>query len=162
MSRKPTGTTTRKNTSISEIMSDRLETINLLGSAKDAAIMMTNRNVSSLLVVDDDRKAVGIITERDLVRRVCTKDIPSRLVTIQNVISAPLKTVPAKTPIDKVADIMVRNKIRHVVVVTDEADKQEPVGIVSATDIVAFVRENSETMAQITREVMEALEREAA
>lgn len=82
--------------------------------------------------------------------------------TIQNVISAPLKTVPAKTPIDEVADIMVRNKIRHVVVVTDEADKQEPVDIVSATDIVAYVRENSETMAHITIDVMEALEREAA
>ncbi len=161
MSRKPKSSNSRI-TQIGEIMSDRLETINLLDSAKDAAIMMADRNVSSLLVVDDERKAVGIITERDLVRRVCTKDIPSRLVTIQNIISAPIKTVPAKTPIDEVGDIMVRNKIRHVVVVSDGTDKQEPVGIVSATDVVAYVRENSKTMEQMTREVMEVLEQEAA
>jgi CBS domain-containing protein len=118
---------------------------------------MVDKNVSSLVVLDDDGKAVGILTERDLVRRVCTKDIPSSSVTIQNTISSPIKTIAPDTPIDDVADIMIRNRIRHIVVADEN---REPIGIVSATDIVAFVRENSKTMAQVTREVLEALEKE--
>lgn len=118
---------------------------------------MADKNVSSLVVLDDDGKAVGILTERDLVRRVCTKDIPSSSVTIQNTISSPIKTIAPDTPIDDVADIMIRNRIRHIVVADEN---REPIGIVSATDIVAFVRENSKTMAQVTREVLEASEKE--
>jgi predicted transcriptional regulator len=78
-------------------------------------------------------------------------------VTIQNTISSPIKTIAPDTPIDDVADIMIRNKIRHIVVADEN---REPIGIVSATDIVAFVRENSKAMAQVTREVLEALEKE--
>jgi CBS domain-containing protein len=78
-------------------------------------------------------------------------------VTIQNTISSPIKTIAPDTPIDDVADIMIRNKIRHIVVADEN---REPIGIVSATYIVAFVRENSTAMAQVTREVLEALEKE--
>jgi CBS domain-containing protein len=143
--------------SVGEIMNERIETIGILNTAQEAAMKMANKNVSSLVVLDDDGKAVGILTERDLVRRVCTKNIPSSSVTIQNTISSPIKTIAPDTPIDDVADIMIRNKIRHIVVADEN---REPIGIVSATDIVAFVRENSKAMAQVTREVLEALEKE--
>jgi signal-transduction protein with cAMP-binding, CBS, and nucleotidyltransferase domain len=144
--------------SVGEIMNERIETIGILNTAQEAAMKMADKNVSSLVVLDDDDgKAVGILTERDLVRRVCTKNIPSSSVTIQNTISSPIKTIAPDTPIDDVADIMIRNKIRHMVVADEN---REPIGIVCATDIVAFVRENSKAMAQITREVLEALEKE--
>jgi CBS domain-containing protein len=143
--------------SVGEIMNERIETIGILNTAQEAAMKMADKNVSSLVVLDDDGKAVGILTERDLVRRVCTKNIPSSSVTIQNTISSPIKTIAPDTPIDDVADIMIRNKIRHIVVADEN---REPIGIVSATDIVAFVRENSKAMAQVTREVLEALEKE--
>src|ERR671923_2276630 len=144
--------------SVGEIMNERIETIGILNTAQEAAMKMANKNVSSLVVLDDDDgKAVGILTERDLVRRVCTKNIPSSSVTIQNTISSPIKTIAPDTPIDDGADIMIRNKIRHIVVADEN---REPIGIVSATDIVAFVRENSKAMAQVTREVLEALEKE--
>lgn len=143
----PTESSTAPITPVGEIMSERLETINLLNTAQEAAIKMSDKNVSSLVVLDDNGRAVGIISERDLTRRVCTKDIPSSSVTIENVISSPVKTVPSETPIDELADVMVRNKVRHMVVVDKN---QEPVGIISATDIVAYVRENGETMGKIT------------
>jgi signal-transduction protein with cAMP-binding, CBS, and nucleotidyltransferase domain len=139
-------------------MNERIKTIGILNTAQEAAMKMADKNVSSLVVLDnDDGKAVRILTERDLVRRVCTKNIPSSSVTIQNTISSPIKTIAPDTLIDDVADIMIRNKIRHMVVADEN---REPIGIVSATDIVAFVRENSKAMAQVTREVLEALEKE--
>ncbi len=153
----PTESSTARVTPVGEIMSERLETINLLNTAQEAAIKMSDKNVSSLVVLDDNGRAVGIITERDLARRVCTKDIPSSSVTVENVISSPVKTVSPETRIDEVADLMVRNILRHLVVVDKN---QEPVGITSATDIVAYVRENGEIMAKINSEVIEALESE--
>ena len=52
---------------------------------------------------------------------------------------------------------MVRNRLRHLIV----ADKNnELMGIVSATDIVAYIRENNLTKAHISKEILEALERE--
>jgi len=144
-------------TAVGEIMSEQLETINFSNTAQESAIKMSDRNVSSLVVLDDNGRTIGIITERDLVRRVCTRDVPSNSVNIENVISSPVKTVSPETSIDEVADVMVSNKVRHVVIVDKN---QEPVGIISATDIVAYVRENSETTVKISSDVIDALERE--
>ena len=144
-------------TPVGEIMSEQLETINFSNTAQESAIKMSDRNVSSLVVLDDNGKAIGIITERDLVRRVCTRDVPSNSVNVENVISSPVKNVSPETPVDEVADVMVSNKVRHVVIVDKN---QKPVGIISATDIVAYVRENSQNVAKISSDVIDALERE--
>jgi signal-transduction protein with cAMP-binding, CBS, and nucleotidyltransferase domain len=144
-------------TPVGEIMSEQIETINLSNTAQESAIKMSDRNVSSLVVLDDNGRAIGIITERDLVRRVCTKDVSSSSMNVENVISSPVKAVSPETPVDEVADVMVSNKLRHVVIVDKN---QEPVGIISATDIVAYVRENSETTVKISSDVIDALERE--
>lgn len=148
-----TGTITR----VGEIMTERLETINFLNTAQEAALKMADKNVSSLAVIDDDGKAAGIVTERDLVRRVCTKNTHSSMITIQNIISVPVKTVSPDTAIDEAADIMVRNKLRHLIVADEN---NAPIGIVSATDIVGFIRENNVAKTQVSKEILEALERE--
>jgi signal-transduction protein with cAMP-binding, CBS, and nucleotidyltransferase domain len=106
----PAESSTARITSVGEIMSERLQTINLLNSAQEAAIKMSDRDVSSLVVLDDNSRAVGIITERDLARRVCTKDMPSSSVTIENVISSPVKTVVAETPIQLMMKLIVYAK----------------------------------------------------
>jgi CBS domain-containing protein len=49
-----------------KLMTEKIETINLLNTAQEAAMKMADRNVSYLAVVDDDGKAIGIVTERDL------------------------------------------------------------------------------------------------
>jgi signal-transduction protein with cAMP-binding, CBS, and nucleotidyltransferase domain len=145
-------------TPVGETMSEQLETVNFSNTAQESAIKMSDRNVSSLVVLDDNGRAIGIITERDLVRRVCTREVPSNSVNVENVISSPVKTVSPETSIDEVADVMVSNKVRHIVIVDN--NQKKPVGIISATDIVAYVRENSENVAKISRDVIEALERE--
>lgn len=144
-------------TPVDEIVNEQLETINLSNTAQESAIKMSDRNVSSLVVLDDNGRAIGIITERDLVRRICTRDVPSSTVNVENVVSSAIKTVSPESPIDEVADFMVSNKVRHVVIVDQN---QTLVGIISATDIVAYVRENSQNMAKISSDVIEALERE--
>ena len=57
---------------ISDIMSMKVETIQTSDSAKDAAKKMLDKNVASLVVVDESGQSIGIITERDITRGVCT------------------------------------------------------------------------------------------
>ena len=59
-------------------MTTRLQTIGMSETAKDAAKKMVDKNVSSLVVIDDDDQTVGIITERDITRGVCIHDVASK------------------------------------------------------------------------------------
>jgi len=71
-------------------MSTKLETISTSKTAKDAAKKMMDKNVSSLLVVDQDDTLVGIVTERDIVRGVCIHDGNSKDYRIHHIMSSPI------------------------------------------------------------------------
>ena len=61
--------------SISDIMSKKLEIIEEMASVQEAAKKMKDKNVSSLVVIDVNGKLKGLVTERDLVRKVCINDV---------------------------------------------------------------------------------------
>ena len=60
-------------TSIAEIMSKKIETIEESASVQELALKMKDKNISSLMVVDKFGKSKGLVTERDLIRKVCVK-----------------------------------------------------------------------------------------
>ena len=62
-------------TTVSDIMRKKLETIKNSSPVQEAAKKMKDMNVSSLLVIDADDKPEGLVTERDLVLKVCINDI---------------------------------------------------------------------------------------
>ena len=63
---------------VGELMTQKIETIGILSSAQEASKKMRDKNVSSLVVIDDsNNKLTGIVTERDLVRKVCVNDTSS-------------------------------------------------------------------------------------
>ena len=66
------------NMTISDIMRKKLETIEELASVQEAAKKMKDKNVSSLIVVDGEGKPQGLVTERDLARKVCINDVHTR------------------------------------------------------------------------------------
>src|ERR671910_1450930 len=65
-------------TTVGQLMTKKLETINPSNTAQEAAKKMRDKKVSSLVVtIPLEDKPTGIVTERDLVRQVCTKDVSS-------------------------------------------------------------------------------------
>jgi signal-transduction protein with cAMP-binding, CBS, and nucleotidyltransferase domain len=66
--------TESKITSIGQLMTEKLETIGLSSSIQQASTKMRDKNVSSLVVVDDNNKPIAIVTERDFVRKVYVND----------------------------------------------------------------------------------------
>lgn len=137
-------------TTVEELMTEKLEIINLLNTAQEAAIKMVDRNVGSLAVVDDDGKAFGILTERDLARRICTTNKSCDNVTVQEIMSTPVITIKPVESLETAARYMVQNRVRHLLV-TDEVN--QPVGIITATDFTAYLKENDE-IGKVIRQVL--------
>jgi signal-transduction protein with cAMP-binding, CBS, and nucleotidyltransferase domain len=143
----------KNSTVIGEIMMNKLETVDESDSAQHAARKMSNSEVSSLLVVKEGNP-VGIITERDLVRRVCARDESSSNVIIHNIMSTPLITVDSSYQLHDAANVMIQKKVRHLLVVDEHGAK----GIVSTSDFANYLKQNidmDEVNAAIIRSMLE-------
>jgi CBS domain-containing protein len=124
-------------TTVGQLMTERLETISPSDTAQEAAKKMRDKKVSSLVVTDVEDKPVGIVTERDLVRQVCTKIINSNEVIVHHIMSSPLATIDANSSVEVAADIMIQNKVRHLLVV----DENKVLGIITPSDFTGYLKE---------------------
>jgi CBS domain-containing protein len=143
---------TQRATRISDLMTKKVETIGSSSSAQDAAIKMRDKQVSSILVMDDrDGTPQGIVTERDLSRIVCVSDKSSKELLASQIMSSPVITVNADSSPSDAADLMLKNKVRHLLVIVIEPNqgrnKEEvadaegiikPVGIITPMDFTRF------------------------
>jgi CBS domain-containing protein len=127
---------------IRDIMSTKLETIRKSESAKEAAKKMLDKNVSSLVVVDEDGQSIGIVTERDITRGVCIHDVPSKEFKVDHLMTSPLSTIDPNLSLGMAANQMLQNKVRHLVV--KEGDKT--VGLVTATNFIDYLNEQLESV----------------
>lgn len=104
---------------ISSMMTKTIETIEGSASVQESAKKMKNKNVSSLVVVDDECKPQGLVTERDLVRKACINN--TRM-------SSPIISIDSTSSAEEAIDI------RHLMVV-DKNDTNKPVGIITPLDL---------------------------
>jgi signal-transduction protein with cAMP-binding, CBS, and nucleotidyltransferase domain len=126
------------NMTISDIMRKKLETIEELASVQEAAKKMKDRNVSSLVVVDDNGKPQGLVTERDLVTKVCINDVNTGTIINKEIMSSPLITIDSKLSPSVAADMMLQNNVRHILVIDDKYDVNKPIGIVTPLDFTKY------------------------
>ena len=82
---------------VSDLMRKRVDTIEETASIQETAKKMKDKKVSSLLVLDIDGKPIGLVTERDLVRKVCINDVRTSEVTNKSIMSSPLITIDSKS-----------------------------------------------------------------
>lgn len=132
---------------VSDIMSTRLESIRTSESAKEAAKKMLDKNVSSLLVVDEVGQAIGIITERDIARGVCIHDVLSKEFKVRHLMTSPLSTIDPSLSAEMAANRMLQDKVRHLIVKEDD----KTVGIVTATNFIDYLNEQLDPINPGTR-----------
>jgi CBS domain-containing protein len=128
-----------KKMSIGQLANNTLETINFSDSAQNASKKMRDKNISSLVVIDDNNKAAGIVTERDLVRKVCVNDASSSNIQIKDIMSFPLLTIDANASLEQAVDIMNQNGVRHILVI-ENSDVYKPLGIVTPSDFTKYLK----------------------
>jgi signal-transduction protein with cAMP-binding, CBS, and nucleotidyltransferase domain len=121
---------------VSQIMTRQVVTINFTKSALDAALLMKEKRISSLIVQDNDDKTLGIITERDFVKRVCAEDKRSSEVKISELMSKIQTFAQPDTPVDVAVQRMINNRIRRLPVISDG----KVIGIITVTDLAKELR----------------------
>jgi CBS domain-containing protein len=131
---------TKATTTISDIMRKKLETIEGTDSVQQAAKKLTDRNVSSLLITDEKGNPQGIVSERDLVTKVCYNDRIASAITNQEIMSSPLITISPKSSPSEAADMMLQHNVRHLLVVdrSDSGNLNKPVGIITPLDFARY------------------------
>jgi CBS domain-containing protein len=119
---------------VSDMMTKELETIEEASSVLDAAKRMRDANVSSLVVVDKEGKPRGIVTERDIVRKACVNDVSTSKVANNEIMSPRLITIDPDSSASAAVDIMLRNNIRHLLVI-DKDKTEKPIGMITPLDL---------------------------
>ena len=145
---------------VREIMSKNLETIDVTENAQDAAKKMNDKRISSVLVVDkgkESKEPIGIVTERDLVIRVCAAGMNSKEVGVREIMSSPIVTVEPQATVETVADLMLSNKVRHLLVIDEQTRK--PMGIIAPSDLNKYLRGNID-MDEVNARILEAIRAE--
>ena len=118
--------------SISDILRKKLESVEDTTSIQEVAKKMKDRDVSSLVVVDMNGTPLGIITERDIITKVCINDGPTNTVISKDIMSTPIITIKGSSSTSTAAEMMIRNDVRHLLVIDDES---KPIGIITPLDL---------------------------
>lgn len=130
-------------TTISNVMRKKLETIEGTASVQQAAKKMKDRNVSSLLIVDEKGNPQGIVSERDLVTKVCYNDRIASAVTNQEIMSSLIMISSTSSP-SEAADMMLQHNVRHLLVVdrgndnNNNSKSSKPIGIITPLDFTRY------------------------
>ncbi|HET9807112.1 MAG TPA: CBS domain-containing protein [Nitrososphaeraceae archaeon] len=127
---------------IHEIMSKNVVKVNHEISALEISKIMVKQGVSSVGIIDNDNKIIGIVTEKDLIREVCAKNILANTLTAAKIMSSPLITINKNSNINDAAKLMVEKKIKHLAIY----ENNDIIGIVTTSDLINFLRNKIKSM----------------
>ena len=124
------------NLRVKDVMAKEPMMIDCNRTIKETAIAMDRSGHGCLLVTSAGR-VVGIITERDLVRRALTKGGAMSRSKVKNIMSAPLIVVDPEATIEQAAKVMAHHKVRRLPVV----GKGGLTGLITVTDVAKYFSE---------------------
>ncbi len=119
---------------IENIMVGDVLTILTEATVKEAVDLMNTNEIGCLVVVDDEEKPVGIMTERDLLKRVLAKRIDPEKIKVKKIMSKPLVTGTPHMDLEATARLMFKKKIKKLPIV----ENGRLVGLVTLTDLLRF------------------------
>jgi CBS domain-containing protein len=119
---------------VARLMSTDLHTVTPDTLVEDAAAVLLENDISSVLVVDDDGELVGILTSTDFVD-IVAKSQPKAETTVERYMTRDPITAGAQDDVAAVAATMLEHGFHHVPVV----DGDTPIGIITTSDFAAYV-----------------------
>jgi CBS domain-containing protein len=120
---------------VRDIVKSPVITVDGETSVSEAARLMSEKNISGIIVTVNGAPK-GLLTERDIVRRVVAKNVDPAKTRVKDVMSSPLITIDVDSSLLEAVDLMNRKKVRRVVVTKGDS----VVGIFTVRDVVALTR----------------------
>lgn len=113
-----------------------------------AAKMMKERRHGFVVIVGEEMRPLGIVTEWDFVARVIAEERDPSKTKLEEIMTPDVITVKAKDGIDKVAELMSQKMIRRVLV----EDEGKVIGVITSRTIIGSIKEYVDRVsAQIAR-----------
>jgi len=119
---------------VADIMSSPVVTIDGKANVRDAALLMTDRRIGSIIITERGQP-IGIVTERDMLERVVSQCRDPCNTRMREIMSTPLITIPREMGILEAMKKMIEHNISRLVVMKGDA----LLGIVSERDVVRAV-----------------------
>ncbi len=116
------------------VPSEKFITVERDTDAQTAARIMRDRYIVSLLVTNE-KKIVGILTDTDMVRRLVATGAETAKTTVEQIMSAPIITIEEGKTLLDANDLMAQKHLRHLGVTRDG----KLVGLISVRDLVGFL-----------------------
>jgi len=130
---------------VRDVMSKDVRVVRPDSSVKEVVATMTKFDIGSIVVVQGKRP-VGIITERDILRRVVQPCLAPEVLTARQVMTSSVVTIRETASIDEASKLMAKKKVKKLPVM----NKEKLIGMLTLTDIVTKVP----TMLSILEELL--------
>jgi len=121
---------------IRDIMEKNVITIEHNKTALDAARLISEKDVSFLVIMKDN-SPVGVLSESDFVKRLAANDKKASDVIISEIMSSKFRWDEPETELEDAIQKMLNNNIRRLVILDDD----KLVGVITQTDLTGFLRD---------------------
>ena len=120
---------------------------------RDAIKVLNSKNIGVVLITEQDGSLLGILSERDIIRRSLSQETGFRDEPVTKSMTGQVKTVSSAASIDDVMELMTSSRIRHIPVV----DNGHITGLISIGDVVKRKIAQAENEAANLREYISAV-----
>ncbi|MFQ5496910.1 MAG: cyclic nucleotide-binding/CBS domain-containing protein [Nitrosopumilus sp.] len=122
-------------TQVRDIMQKNVITIEFDKTALDASVILRDKEISFLVIIKDE-KPIGVVSERDIVRKIAAEDRTASSISLDVIMSKKFRWVNADTLIEDAVQKMINNNIRRLIVLENE----NLVGVITQTNLAEFLR----------------------
>ena len=121
---------------IRDIMEKDVITIENDKTAQDAAKIIAEKDISFLVIMNDG-KPQGVLSESDFVRKIAAEDKKASEIKISEIMSYKFRSVGPTTTIEDAIQKMLNNNIRRLLIL----DNEKLVGVITQTDLASYLRD---------------------
>lgn len=132
---------------VRDVMSKDVRVVRPDSSVKEVVATMNKFDIGSVVVVQGERP-VGIITERDILRRIVEPCLAPETLTARQIMTSPVITIDENASINEAAKLMAKKRIKRLLVTRNN---DELVGIITFTDIVTKVPDLLSILEELVR-----------
>lgn len=117
---------------IRDIMTSPVVIQRMNDTVSEAASTMCAHNIGSLIIVDSKGKPVGIVTERDMLRKIIMTNKNPTVIEVDKIMSKPIITGRPNMNLEEAANLMIKKEIKRLPII----ESGKLIGMVTFTDVV--------------------------
>lgn len=134
--------------SIKNLAKHKVISVNLEMNVDEIAKIMKEHNIGNVVVVNEDNKPMGIITDRDIIIKVIADGINPAEIQAGYIMTSNILVLDEYTPIQQVLEMMSAKGVRRAPIINSYGIL---VGIISADDLAILIAEELETYGKLLR-----------